>query len=176
MDAISSHLANQTFKRGQVAWALWACINGASLRPALGGARLPLASVPASFTRRIAKFIELGVPFEERQRPGRRGTDLSFTVADVFELGIALDLQDVGLNALEIAQWTRRNRAAIRGITSDLSTSSAAFLVIRNRMVGLPRLHQGEPFGENGMSIGALVFVNSKAGLQSHLAGLAGMD
>src|SRR5438874_764859 len=98
-DAIDFFRWAGAYKRGQVVWALWRSFTG-TLAPA----------VPKGFARRVAKFIELGVPFDASQRPGRPGTDLEFALEDAAEIAIALDLQDVGLNQSEIAQWIQRNR------------------------------------------------------------------
>jgi hypothetical protein len=103
------------FKRGQVAAALWFAHTGGL--PRLGALPAP----PKAFLHRIARFIELGVPFESNERPGKPGADLGFTLEHVLELGIALDLQNAGLNQLEIARALIFYRGLVRdGITIDL--------------------------------------------------------
>src|SRR5215813_970021 len=87
-----------SFKRGQVAAALWNVYVG---HPRVG--LLPAA--PKPFDRRIGKFLGLGVPFGDDERPGKAGTDLEFSLPSAMELGVALELQNAGLNQLEIARW-----------------------------------------------------------------------
>src|SRR2546430_7286527 len=91
-----------TYKRGQAVLALWHTFAG-PFRVA--------DSVPSAFARRVSKFIELGVGTGEQ--PGA-GTDIGFDLAAVFEIGIALDLQDIGLNQLEIARFIMIYRRQLR--------------------------------------------------------------
>src|SRR4051794_40449724 len=92
-----------TYKRGQALLALWLAFTSPIF--ALN------AVVPSSFARRVVKFIELGVGWSG-ERPGT-GTDIGFDLAAVFELGIALDLQDLGLNQLEVAQFVTMYRSQL---------------------------------------------------------------
>jgi hypothetical protein len=92
-----------TYKRGQVVLALWHAFAGPF------HVANPVA--PSTFARRVSKFIELGVGRGEC--PGT-GTDIGFDLAAVFEIGIALDLQDIGLNQLEIARFVMDYRQQLR--------------------------------------------------------------
>jgi len=47
------------------------------------------------------------------ERPGA-GTDIGFDLAAVFEIGIALNLQDLGLNQLEVARFVMMYRRQLR--------------------------------------------------------------
>jgi hypothetical protein len=92
-----------TYKRGQAVLALWHTFAGPF--------RVADPTVPSAFARRVSKFIELGVGSGER--PGA-GTDIVFDLAAVFEIGIALDLQDIGLNQLEVARFVLLYRRQLR--------------------------------------------------------------
>jgi hypothetical protein len=92
-----------TYKRGQAVLALWQAFAGPF--------RVANPVVPSAFARRVGKFIELGVGSGER--PGA-GTDIGFDLAAVFEIGIALDLQDIGLNQLEVARFVMSYRRQLR--------------------------------------------------------------
>jgi hypothetical protein len=117
-----------SFKRGQVIAALWYVYAG---QPRLG----ELSSAPKQFTRRVSKLIELGIPFGDCERPGRPGVDLEFSLLHAIELGIALDLQDVGLNQLEIARWLLFYWDQLRAHFSDLTRNldTPKFLLVRGR-------------------------------------------
>jgi hypothetical protein len=92
-----------TYKRGQAVLALWYAFAGPF------HVANPVA--PSAFARRVSKFIELGVGTGEC--PGT-GTDIGFDLAAVFEIGIALDLQDIGLNQLEVARFVMHYRRQLR--------------------------------------------------------------
>jgi hypothetical protein len=92
-----------TYKRGQAVLALWYAFAGPF------HVANPVA--PSAFARRVSKFIELGVGTGEC--PGT-GTDIGFGLAAVFEIGIALDLQDIGLNQLEVARFVMHYRRQLR--------------------------------------------------------------
>jgi hypothetical protein len=92
-----------TYKRGQAVLALWHTFAGPFL--------VADPVVPSAFARRVGKFIELGVGSDER--PGA-GTDIVLDLAAVFEIGIALDLQDIGLNQLEVARFVMNYRRQLR--------------------------------------------------------------
>jgi hypothetical protein len=93
-----------SYKRGQAVAALWHAFSGPH--------RLLNPVIPSTFVRRVIKFIELGVGWSG-ERPGS-GTDIGFDLADVFEIGIALDLQDLGLNQLEVARFVMIYRRQLR--------------------------------------------------------------
>jgi hypothetical protein len=94
---------DNSYKRGQAVGALWHAVAGPF--------RLIDPVVPSRFARRVGKFVELGVGSEER--PGA-GTDFGFDLAAVFEIGIALDLQDMGLNQLEVARFVMMYRRQLQ--------------------------------------------------------------
>jgi hypothetical protein len=92
-----------TYKRGQAVLALW--------HASAGPFAVANPVAPSTFARRVSKFIELGVGTDEQ--PGA-GTDIGFDLAAVFEIGIALDLQDMGLNQLEVARFVINYRQQLR--------------------------------------------------------------
>jgi hypothetical protein len=155
------------WKRGQVVWALWRTSTG----PAVP--RTPSA-VPKFFARRVAKVIELGVPFDAEQRPGRPGTDLEFSLTDAAEIGIALDLLDVGLPQLEVAQSLKIHRVPIRAAIEAVQPADAGtFLLFPSRMVVPAALHRGNPFAP---AIGEPVVVQGASALLAELSRLSGLD
>jgi hypothetical protein len=91
------------------------------------------------FARRVGKFIELGIGSDER--PGA-GTDILFDLAAVFEIGIALDLQDIGLNQLEVARfimtYRRQLRAALAAIDLTPDQGPPVIMLIRARAATEP--------------------------------------
>jgi hypothetical protein len=98
-----------TYKRGQAVLALWYAFAGPF--------RAANPVVPSAFVRRVGKFIELGVGSDER--PGA-GTDIGFDLAAVFEIGIALNLQDMGLNQLEVARFVMMYRQQLREALGEI--------------------------------------------------------
>src|SRR5882672_7230073 len=92
-----------TYKRGQAVLALWHAFAGPF--------RAANPVVPSTFVRRVGKFIELGVGSDER--PGA-GTDIGFDLGAVFEIGIALNLQDMGMNQLEVERFVMMYRQQLR--------------------------------------------------------------
>ena len=102
-----------TYKRGQAVLALWQTFAGPF--------RVANPVAPSTFARRVSKFIELGVGTSER--PGT-GTDIGFDLPAVFEIGIALDLQDIGLNQLEVARFVMIYRQELRGALAVIDLTS----------------------------------------------------
>jgi hypothetical protein len=93
----NTNMANQHFRRGQVIWALWQTHAGPfTVRP-------PISAIPTAFARRVVKLLELGVGLPAKSRAGQAGIDHGYSLSHAFELGVALDLVDVGLNQLEVA-------------------------------------------------------------------------
>lgn len=130
------------YKRGQALLALWLAFTS------------PIftlnAVVPPSFARRVVKFIELGVGWSG-ERPGT-GTDLGFDLAAIFELGIALDLQDLGLNQLEVARFIKGYRSQLRIAFAQIDLTPgqgmSVFMVVRARSATEPvRLMETRPNG-----------------------------
>jgi hypothetical protein len=124
-------VATNVFKRGQLTLALWHTFAGPFV--------VLDVPVPPGFARRVGKFIELGVGCD--QRPGS-GTDLDFSLADVVEIGVALDLQDIGLNQLEIAQfimtYRRQLRAQIAVMDLIQGQGQPVFMLLRSRAATEP--------------------------------------
>ena len=120
-----------TYKRGQAVLALWQTFAGPF------GVANPVA--PSTFARRVSKFIELGVGTGER--PGA-GTDVGFDLPAVFEIGIALDLQDIGLNQLEVARFVmiyrRQLREALAAIDLTPGQEPPVIMSIRARAATEP--------------------------------------
>ena len=105
--------------------------------------------MPSAFARRVGKFIELGVGSDER--PGA-GTDILFDLAAVFEIGIALDLQDIGLNQLEVARfimtYRRQLRAELAAIDLTPDQGPPVIMLIRARAATEPvRFTETLPMG-----------------------------
>lgn len=95
---------SETYMRGQAIWALWHWFS----RGRLGDA------VPSHFVTRVRKMGELGVPIALNERPGKPGVDIRYTPEDVFELCVALTLQDTGLKQSEVAFLIHYSRADLR--------------------------------------------------------------
>jgi hypothetical protein len=123
---------SNTYKRGQAVQALWHAFSGPFFATSV--------VVPSRFTRRVVKFIELGVGWSG-ERPGT-GTDIGFDLAAVFELGIALDLQDAGLNQLEVARFVTIYRPQLRGAFAEIDLNPKqkmpVFMVVRARSATEP--------------------------------------
>src|SRR5438445_376546 len=120
-----------TYKRGQAVLALWHTFAGPF--------HVADPVVPSAFARRVGKFIELGIGSDER--PGA-GTDIVFDLADVFEIGIALDLQDIGLNQLEVARFVmsyrRQLREELAAIDLTRGQGPPVIMLVRARAVTEP--------------------------------------
>src|SRR5262245_38335011 len=98
---------NQTYRRSQVVWSLW-CANAGPFR-----VDPPITAVPKVFSRRIAKLIDLGVGMPTGTRAGQSGVDHEYFLSHAFELGVALDLVDIGINQLEASYFARGIRAQL---------------------------------------------------------------
>src|SRR6516164_11506850 len=97
------------YKRGQAVLALWQVFAGPF--------HVADPVVSSTFARRVSKFIELGVGTGER--PGA-GTDIDFDLAAVFEIGVALDLQDIGMNQGDAARFVEMYRPQLRAALASL--------------------------------------------------------
>ncbi len=119
------------YKRDQAEGALWHTFAGPFL--------VDDAAAPPTFIRRVRKFIELGLGSEER--PGT-GTDKGFDLAAVFEVGIALDLQDMGLNQLEVAGFVTTYRRQLRAAVAEMDLTpdrgGPVLMVLRTRAATEP--------------------------------------
>lgn len=102
----------ETFKRGQVEWALWRFAT--FLRDAGQEA-------PKAFRTRVKRLLEIdradeiddtGFAFAEAASGGR-GNDAAFTAFDAFCLALALDLLDAGFKQSEIVFLMRHMRAGL---------------------------------------------------------------
>jgi hypothetical protein len=103
----------ETYKRGQVEWALWRCashMHNAGAEP------------PKVFLTRIKRLLEVdradrGVDgfcaFADAPTDGQ-GTDAAFTVFDGFCLALALELLDAGFKQSEIVFLIRNIRDPLR--------------------------------------------------------------
>jgi hypothetical protein len=157
-----------TYKRGQAVLALWQTFAG------------PNPVAPSTFARRVSKFIELGVGTGER--PGA-GTDIGFDLPAVFEIGIALDLQDTGLNQLEVARFVmiyrRQLREALAAIDLTSSQGLPVLMLLRARAATEPvRFTENLPMGfsQKQMSWYEPEFVEGIEGLGERLEKLGGRD
>jgi len=101
----------ETFKRGQVAWALWRAFSQRDEK------------VPAAFSTRLRKMGELGVPLSEKERPGQAGIDIDYTVHHAFELGVALKCLDIGLKQSEVAFFMHHIRDDLREVYRAIMAS-----------------------------------------------------
>jgi hypothetical protein len=104
----------ETFKRGQVAWALWQVF---SVQAITDPRR---QEVPKAFTTRIRKFGELGIPLSDEERAGKPGIDSEYRSEQAFEIAVALDLQDIGLNQKEIAFFLLHVRDDLREVRNRI--------------------------------------------------------
>jgi hypothetical protein len=100
--------AEPLYKRGQALAALW---------HAFAGPFAQNAAPPSAFVRRVVKFTELVVGSDEQ--PGA-GTDIDFDLAAVFEIGVALDLQDIGMNQGDAARFVEMYRPQLRAALASL--------------------------------------------------------
>jgi hypothetical protein len=170
VDSEQAQKYSSTFKRGQVTSALWYAYAGVGFHAA--------PKVPRSFARRLSKFTELGLWFGV-EHPGT-GVDREFTFWDAFEFGIALDLQDIGLNQLEIVRWLLRNRELIRSGFSDLKMQGAVpvYLLVRSRTILEARraFESLSPADWAGATIGEPVIVEGLDALEVELKKLGGRD
>jgi hypothetical protein len=120
-----------SYKRGQVEGALWRGFAGPFFER--------VAGPPSTFVRRIRKFIELGVGSDTR--PGA-GTDIGFDLVGVFELGIALDLQDMGLNQLEVVRFVTMYRHELRAALAEMDLTPGqgkpVLMLVRTRAATEP--------------------------------------
>jgi len=133
--------SDNTYKRGQAVGALWHTFAGPF--------RVINPVVPSPFVRRVGKFVELGVGSDKR--PGA-GTDIGFDLAAVFEIGIALNLQDMGLNQLEVARFVmmyrRHLREALAAIDQTPGQGQPVLMVLRPRAATEPvRFAENLPMG-----------------------------
>jgi hypothetical protein len=101
---------DETFKRGQVQLALWGMFARTGAMPPRPG------DVPRTFATRVRKFGEFGVPVAAEERPGQPGVDIEYTAYQAFELAVALDMQDNGLNQAEIGFFLRNVRPGLRDV------------------------------------------------------------
>src|SRR5260370_2021050 len=101
----------ETFKRGQVGWALWRAFSRGDEK------------VPAAFSTRLRKMGELGVPLSEKERPGQAGIDIDYTVHHAFELGVALKCLDIGLKQSEVAFFMHHIRDDLREVYRAIMAS-----------------------------------------------------
>ena len=161
-----------TYKRGQAVLALWQTFAGPF------GVANPVA--PSTFARRVSKFIELGVGTGER--PGA-GTDIGFDLPAVFEIGIALDLQDIGLNQLEVARFVmiyrRQLREALEMMGLRPGQGPPVLMLLRARAATEPvRFTETLPMGfsQKQMSWYEPEFVEGIEGLGERLEKLGGRD
>ena len=160
-----------TYKRGQAVLALWQTFAGPF------GVANPVA--PSTFARRVSKFIELGVGTGER--PGA-GTDIGFDLPAVFEIGIALDLQDIGLNQLEVARFVMIYRRQLREALAAIDLTSGqgpVLMLLRARAATEPvRFTENLPMGfsQKQMSWYEPEFVEGIEGLGKRLEKLRDRD
>jgi len=95
----------ETFKRGQVVWAVWRSFSHLGQDP---------RQIPAAFKTRVRKMNELGVPLSQKEKPGQPGIDIEYTPFNAFELAVALTCQDTGLKQSEVAFFVRQSRPSLR--------------------------------------------------------------
>ena len=109
----------ETFKRGQVQLALWGVFSRTGPMPHRPD------DVPRTFATRVRKFGEFGVPLGKEERPNQPGVDIDYTVYQAFELGVALDMQDNGLNQAEIGFFLRNVRPRLQEVYASILASPA---------------------------------------------------
>jgi hypothetical protein len=129
----NDELAEQRYRRGQVIWALWLTHAGPfTTWP-------PISSIPTAFARRIVKLLELGVGLPTKARAGQPGIDHGYSLSHAFELGVALDLVDVGLNQLEVAALVLAVReqlaAQLKELDPDRNSPGQVYMVLVPKVV-----------------------------------------
>src|SRR3712207_2111799 len=82
--------------------------------------------VPRTFATRVRKFGEFGIPLGKEERPNQPGVDIGYTAYQAFELGVALDMQDNGLNQAEIGFFLRNIRPQLRDVHERILASPPA--------------------------------------------------
>jgi hypothetical protein len=107
-------MSNQTFKRGQVEWAIWAVYSQA---------RAAADYPPPAFNTRLKRLLE--ADRDPKSPPSRAkgeayafasgdiegtGNDAAFTAYDAFSLALALELLGSGFKPSEIVSLLRRHR------------------------------------------------------------------
>jgi hypothetical protein len=111
-------MSNQTFKRGQVEWAIWAVYT--QQRAAAG-------DPPPAFPTRLKRLLETdrdpdsrpglneGEEFYAFSSAGVEGTgiDAAFTAYDAFSLALALELLGAGFKPSEVVALLRRSRPSL---------------------------------------------------------------
>jgi hypothetical protein len=143
---------HQTYRRGQVEWALWRLFALTRFSPE--------AAVPAVFRTRIKRLLELDrettlqldqndVPVKHaflNTRPEGTGTDAQYTPFDAFMLAVGLDLLDAGFKQSEVV-------FLLRCVRPELSKEFSR--ILRSPPVARMRLPAGDRPGcpsyeENG--------------------------
>jgi hypothetical protein len=97
-----------TFKRGQIVWALWRAFSQRDVEP------------PPAFSTRLRKMGELGVPISLKERPGQAGIDIDYGVHQAFELGVSLKCLDAGLKQGEVAFFIHHIRQDLRKVYCNI--------------------------------------------------------
>src|ERR1700682_1844295 len=77
------------YRRSQITWALWYAFGPITMVPGL-----PWSAVPSSFKRKVSNIIDLGMAAEVR--PGLSGVDRDYDLVEACEVGVGLDLHDMG--------------------------------------------------------------------------------
>ena len=112
--------SNETFKRGQVEWAIWRFFTRSKSAP---------ADPPQVFLTRVKRLLETDrhdkVPAGQHRspvpyafssgEPEGQGVDAAFTSFDAFCLALALDLVDFGFKPSEIVFLLRYLRPVLEG-------------------------------------------------------------
>ena len=159
-----------TYKRGQAVLALWHAFAGPF--------HVANSVAPSTFARRVSKFIELGVGTGEC--PGT-GSDIGFDLAAVFEISIALDLQDIGLNQLEVARFVINYRQQLRDALAAMDLTAGpgppVLMLLRARAATEPvRSTETVPFSGKQTIWYEPEFVEGIEGLGKRLPKLGGRD
>src|ERR1700722_2996437 len=122
------------FKRSQIIWALWHSF-APRILPRRG-----LAEIPPVFARRVTKLIDLGVGLPTQGRVGQKGKDQFYEADAIFELGIGLDLLDLGLPQSEVASYLSAFGPQLRDKARSLPRQPKAdanpeFLIVRPQVI-----------------------------------------
>lgn len=106
-------MADESYKRNQVAWALWRFV---------ARGRHEAEAPPRVFLTRIKRLLELdraaaeerpGYAFAE-DAPKGQGSDMPFSAFDAFCLALALDLTDAGFKQGEVVYLLQHVRRRLR--------------------------------------------------------------
>lgn len=145
-------MAEKTYRRGQIHWALWHCF----FRSGTGGAK-----IPDTFLGRIKRLQEVDGKFDFSDfevlpeadyafapPPSPESGEVAYSVFDVFCFAIALDLLDAGFKRSEIVILLRYFRPDLKKLFPDMLASPFPISRQRGDVKEFPKLPTYEKGGK----------------------------